>query len=99
MPPPIEKHLNSIKVNLTSLKPHRYISNMSSVTRKALDDLSRDKSIIIRNADKGNHTVIQNTSDYITKGQLHLSDTNIYKYIEGDYTSSLVSSINKFLAT
>jgi hypothetical protein len=42
-------------------------SNVSIAERKALNNLRKDKDILILPADKGNATVILNVADYITK--------------------------------
>lgn len=50
--------------------------------RVAMDKLGKNKNIFINNADKSNTVVILNTSDYVNKMDVVLSDTTTYTKIE-----------------
>lgn len=51
---------------------------------RALDTLSRDRSIVIKPADKGAKIVIQDRDKYIWEAMRQLSDTSTYKRIDRD---------------
>ena len=63
----------------------------------ALKDLKRNEDIIIAPADKGCAVVVLNKSDYHTKIQDHLEDTNTYSEKDEDSTPSLRKKINSYL--
>ena len=51
---------------------------------EALNSLKKDKSIIIRKADKGNVVALLNKLDYINKINCVLSDTKRFKQVNYD---------------
>jgi hypothetical protein len=55
--------------------------NLTDAEHKALEELSKDQSIIITKADKGNAVVIQNKTDYLTKVNILLSADDKFKEI------------------
>ena len=57
-------------------------SNLSSNEAKALRNLTKQKDIIIQNADKGNTIVILDKESYIEKMEELLSDTSKFKRLE-----------------
>jgi hypothetical protein len=61
--------------------------NLSKKERASLVDLSKDKSIIVSKADKGNAVVIQNTTDYKRKVLAILSDATKFKRLQPDPSS------------
>ena len=66
---------------------------------KGLKELSRDKSIVILKADKGNCTVLLRKSDYVYELENMLSDESKFRLLRGPdiekgrkaYTTSLKS--------
>ena len=54
-------------------------NNLYQREKAALDRPRNNKDIIIKPADKGGATVIQNTSDYITEAMRQLSNEEYYK--------------------
>ena len=67
----------------TSFKQVSKISekNLSKEEVKALNNLVRNKDIVIQKADKGNNIVILNRSDYISKLNKMLEDTSKFKRV------------------
>ena len=61
---------------------------MSDEEREAIIELSKDKSIVISKADKGNAVVIQNTSDYKRKVSELLSHSDKFKTLEENVTKA-----------
>ncbi|XP_018311528.1 uncharacterized protein [Mycetomoellerius zeteki] len=72
------------KENLTKPPP----PNITRQERLALQDLNRDTDIIVLPADKGNTTVVINTSDYKKKMKNLLSD-KAYKKLDKDPTNTI----------
>ena len=49
---------------------------------------------MIRKADKGAAIIVENLTDYISKGKEHLDNEKTYKKLDKDPTQALVKSIN-----
>ncbi|MGR8252493.1 reverse transcriptase domain-containing protein, partial [Escherichia coli] len=64
-------------------------ANVTFEERKALQQLRSDKDIIVLKADKGNATVIMNTSDYEEKVKELLNDRNTYKLVSYNPTARI----------
>ena len=58
---------------------HNRRRNLTIKQFKALTDLKENKSIMIKNADKGSNVVIQNLGDYISEDLRQLGDEKFYK--------------------
>ena len=71
--------------------------NLTKEEEKALYDLSKDKTIIVNKADKGNAIVIQNKSDYENKMFDLLSDKSKFECLEYDPTIERENSLKSFL--
>ena len=67
-------------------KPPKFC-NLSKGERQAIKDLQNNPHIVIKPADKGGCTVIQNTIDYIMEAERQLSDTNFYQPQTQDLTT------------
>ncbi len=65
--------------------------NLTREERTALVELSKDKSIVITKADKGNAVVIQNVEDYRRKVQLLLENDSKFKKLDSNPTSKRVN--------
>ena len=63
----------------------------------ALIGLSKDKSIIVSKADKGNTIVIQNSSEYIDKIVKILEDKSKFECIENDLTLEREQKLSQYL--
>ena len=68
--------LSLIKIKNTHLQ------NSSRGERKALKDLSKNRDIVIKPADKGSAVVVTNTSDYIKEGERQLKDEKFYRKLD-----------------
>ena len=60
--------------------------NITRSQKSSISDLLSNRNIVIKPADKGGATVIQNRSDYITEGERQLKDENFYKLTDEDLT-------------
>lgn len=71
--------------------------NLTNHEKKALINLSNNRDIIIKKADKGSATVIINTSDYQKMVQVHLDNGNFYCQTKNDLTEHHNNVVNKKL--
>ena len=79
----------------TSFKQVSKISekNLSKEEVKALNNLVRNKDIVIQKADKGNNIVILHRSDYVSKLNKMFGDTSKFKRVnieEGKTSNHLI---------
>ena len=97
----LESFLTNLRDNVTEKLPNiRYTrNNLTPTERKALTELSKNKTLIIKNADKGSKIVIENTEDYIQTGIEHLENTSIYEKLVSDPTFQLSDDIQNFVDT
>ena len=65
----LETFLEEVKFELNRPK-----DNLPQGERKALKELSRDKNIVIKKADKGTIIVIMNSTDKLNEGQVQIDD-------------------------
>ena len=72
----LETFLEEVKFELASIKLNRPKDNLSQGERKALKELSRDKNIVIKKADKGTTTVIMNRTDKLSEDQVQIDDVH-----------------------
>ena len=74
--------------------------NLSRQERIALNNLRKNQDVIVLRADKGNATVVMDTSEYNLKMSELLSDTTTYKKVKTDPTNRIVKKtsdlINKY---
>ena len=73
------------------------IDNLTDAEHKALLELSKDQTIIITKADKGNAVVIQNKTDYQTKVHNLLTSTGKFKELNGDETIKRETRLQNYL--
>ena len=94
LPTAMQDRLDIMREKLDTVQPTSFDSNISLDIRQAIEELRRDKSIIIREADKGSCIVIMNTSQYIEVGYQHLSDRTIYHQLDHDRTLEVAHKSN-----
>lgn len=91
----IENFLEKTKQSIFTLEPTpKEHSNLSPKEMQALQQLKHNQDIVIKNADKGNGIVIENTTDYKLNGLRHLQNKNIYQELEADPTQVIAQEIN-----
>ncbi len=99
-PPPasveIEQYLNRVSEGLQNLTTLQVSDNLSRAEHRALQSLSNNPDLVIKNADKGSGIVVEDRESYIKDGLAHLSDENIYKNIDHDPTTMLAKASNTF---
>ncbi|BHF75361.1 hypothetical protein SprV_0501845700 [Sparganum proliferum] len=98
--PITEENRNLLRQRISSrLMSHKKRNMLSKAENEALRILKADKSIVILPADKGRSTVVLNKEDYVNKVEALLGDRTAYIPCEGDMTKTLMSKINKDLAS
>ena len=96
----LETFLEEVRYELTTINIEKPKDNLSHGERCALKELSRDKNIILKKADKGTTTVIMNREDKIHEGQVLLDDVNNYRPLEkpmADATAKKVQQVIRSL--
>ena len=72
-------------------------SNLTNKEKQALRNMSKNEGTIITHADKGNCTVVLDTSDYDSRINDLLSDSNTYAPLKSDLTGNIERQLNKFI--
>ena len=76
---------------------HCHRSNLSNDERKSIKDLSQNKTIILRPADKGSAVVVWDRTDYLKEGYRQLSDNKFYKKLDFNPTNNFCKDISNFI--
>ena len=76
--PELELYIKNTRSKVDSLPFERQRSNMQLEQRCALNSLSNRTDIIIKKADKGSLTVIQDREQYVKECFQHLFQSNVY---------------------
>ena len=72
-------------------------SNLTKGERNALYSLRDDKSIIIKETDKGSGVVIWDREDYLAEAKKQLDDKEVYQELRGDVESRLEKIVKKVI--
>ena len=83
-----------MKDRLGDLNHHDYPSNITPDVRRAILQLQKMKSLVIRQADKGSCTVIIDRNTYIEEGLQHLADVKTYSPSREDRTEEIAHMAN-----
>ena len=67
--------------------------NLSKKEARILQELSKNRDIVIKKADKGSCIVVQDRRSYVSEGKSHLDDTSTYKPLDSDPTASIARNI------
>ena len=97
-PPPqpsvaLETYLELTKTDLSNIVHRKYADNLTKYERRALKELSANKEINLKKADKGTTTVIMNTNDKIEEGLLLVSEEKHYKVVNRLFSSCHINKI------
>ena len=93
----IDCSFKAISYDLDRLRILQPIQNLSKAERKALYRLKKNKDIIITKIDKGDTTVVMDTSHHVELAQQHLSDPNTYQLLTEDPTQEVVTRFNQYI--
>lgn len=95
----IESYIADLPARLQSMPTKHFRSNITRGELEAIKELSANRSLVIKNADKGSCVVVEDKATYIADGLNHLSDTSIYNSVPEDTTQSLAIGINTYIDT
>ena len=82
---------------LKKMKKTKY--NLSAVERKAVNCLKNNKSIVIKEADKGGATVIQDREAYVKEAQRQLHNVDYYRQTNIDPTNKFTKELRDLIKT
>ena len=66
--------------------------NLFKNETRILQELGKNRDIVIKKADKESCIVVQDGSTYISEGSSHLADATAYKPLDSDLTASLAKN-------
>ena len=93
----LETFLEEVKFDLASIKVNRPKDNLSLGERNALKELSCDKNIVLKKADKGTTTVIMNKEDKLNEGQVQLDDIHKYRPLDKPIVSTTAKKVHRLI--
>ena len=93
----LETFLEEVKFELANIKFNRPKDNLSQGERKALKELSRDKNIVIKKADKGTTTVIMNRTDKLNEGQVQIDDIHNYRPLDNPMVGTTAKKVHRLI--
>ena len=94
----LENTITNIKFDLYSCSPlQEVVPNLPKHERKALDQLVKDKSLIISKADDGDVIVLLASTAYVELAYEHLSDNKTYQLLQHDPTEEIVTQFIEYL--
>ena len=67
--------------------------NLSFQEREALGELKSDRSIVIKEADKGSAVVVWDREDYVAEANRQLSNLEVYEALDRDPTVELEAEV------
>ena len=89
----IEVFLSKLEDELMKISPEGCnYSNLTREERVALNNLKLDRTIIIKEADKGSGVVVWDREDYISEAENQLRDPGVYQKLDND-PSALVQRV------
>ena len=93
----LETFLQEVKFDLASSKLNRPKDNLTLGERSALKELSRDKNIVLKKADKGTTTVIMNKKDKLNEGQVQLDDIHNYRPLDKPIVTTMTKKVHRLI--
>ena len=93
----LETFLEEVKFDLANIKLNRQKDNLSLGERSALKELSHDKNIVLKKADKGTTTVIMNRKDKLNEGQVQLDDIHNYRPLDKPIDSTMTKKVHRLI--
>ena len=85
------------KVEVHVLQPILYQISLRRRERLALQRLEKNENIIITMADKGDTTVLRDTSHLVELAHKHLSDAKTHQLLKYDPTPEVVVRFNQYI--
>jgi len=75
------------------------VDNLNEKEHQALNNLAKDKTIVLSKADKGNAVVIQDRTEYLEKMHSILNTNGKFNKLNGDCTRSRENRLQNYLRT
>lgn len=95
--PHISKFVRDLNIHLLDTRRNKLHYNISKQETKALQDLKRNNSIVIKRADKGGCLVIMDRYDYTVKAENMLGDKTTYEEVDKDATQNIHKASNEMV--
>ena len=94
----IELYLSKLEEELMSISAQgNNYSNVSREESKAINSLRSDRTIVVKEADKGSGVVVWDREDYITEAESQLGDSEVYSRLDNDPSERLHQIISDTL--
>ena len=94
----IELYLSKLEEELMSISAEgNNYSNVSREESKAINSLRSDRTIVVKEADKGSGVVVWDREDYITEAESQLGDSEVYSRLDNDPSERLHQIISDTL--
>lgn len=90
----VQTDMSKVFQNKRNYKVH---DNLTKEERKALDELKRDNTIVVKPADKGGGVVLLNVKDYELEINRQLDNTLFYKKLKSNPTETFKKEIHDVL--
>jgi len=95
--PFLDAYITAVKTDVVQgVKPKTY-RNISRDENKAMHDIKNNRSIVIKEADKGSAVVIQDRNNYVQECMRQLDNTDHYQKLDYDPTSEFSDNVCKGL--
>ena len=88
-----------IKLELAGIEFDKPKDKISTGEHRALKELSRNKSIILKKSDKGNTTVLMSRQDKLNEGQVLLDDLNNYRPLDKPMVETTTKKAQQLIKT
>ena len=88
--PKLDLYINTLRCRIKTeclQRHHKLNYNLTAAQRRAIESLRLNTSIIIKPADKGGATVIQNREDYVREAHRQLNNNGHYRLLDSDPTT------------
>ena len=95
----LETFLEEVKLELASIELDKAKDNISTGERRALKELSRNKSIILKKSYKGNTTVLMSRQDKLNEGQVLLDNLNNYRPLDKPVVETTIKKAQQLIKT
>lgn len=92
----LENYIFQTKHELSSMQPRRFRDNLKPGERSSISSLLRDKSILIKKADKSNNVVVLDKSIYLSEAYRQLQSHH-YTSLDGFDFKVLRNNINDYV--
>ena len=86
-------YITAVETEILNTGPRKVYSNIISEEISAINSLSWNPDIVIKEADKGSAIVVMNTNDYLAECHQQLGDTTYYKPLTKDPTTKFARKV------